>query len=83
MLVLRYFAVPAEPQHRVLFYGILGALVFRGVFIALGSVLMQFHWVVWIFGAFLVVTGVKRPGREAGVAPERNPLLRLLRRCCR
>ena len=50
VLVLRYFAVPPRQQHRVLFYGILGALVFRGVFIALGSVLMQFHWVVWLFG---------------------------------
>jgi len=81
VLVLRYFAVPPSLQHRVLFYGILGALVFRGVFIAVGSVLMQFHWVVWIFGAFLVVTGVKMGlSREASVAPERNPLLRLLRR---
>jgi len=81
VLVLRYFAIPPSLQHRVLFYGILGALVFRGVFIAVGSVLMQFHWVVWIFGAFLVVTGVKMGlSREASVAPERNPLLRLLRR---
>jgi TerC family integral membrane protein len=59
VLVLRYFAVPARYQHRVLFYGILGALVFRAMFIALGAVLLQFHWVVWLFGLFLVVTGVK------------------------
>ena len=81
VLVLRYFAVPAAQQHRVLFYGILGALVFRGVFIALGSVLMQFHWVVWLFGTFLIVTGVKMAmTSEATIEPNRNPLLRLLRR---
>ena len=81
VLLLRYFAVPPQHQHRVLFYGILGALVFRAVFIALGSVLMQFHWVVWLFGTFLIVTGVKMAITSgAGVEPERNPLLRLLRR---
>src|SRR5262245_13361289 len=59
VLVLGYFGVPARYQHRVLFYGILGALVFRALFVALGSLLMQFHWVVWLFGLFLVFTGVK------------------------
>ena len=81
VLVLRYFAVPAAQQHRVLFYGILGALVFRGAFIALGSVLMQFHWVVWLFGTFLIVTGVKMAmSSDATLEPDRNLLLRLLRR---
>jgi tellurite resistance protein TerC len=81
VLVLRYFAVPAAHQHRVLFYGILGALVFRGVFIALGSVLMQFHWVVWLFGTFLIVTGVKMAmSSDTTIEPDRNPMLRLLRR---
>jgi len=80
VLVLGYFAVPPRYQHRVLFYGILGALVFRAAFIALGSVLMQFHWVIWVFGAFLVVTGVKLALAEATIDPERNLLLRLLRR---
>jgi len=81
VLVLRYFAVPAAHQHRVLFYGILGALIFRGVFIALGSVLMQFHWVVWLFGTFLIVTGIKMAmSSDATIEPDRNPLLRLLRR---
>jgi tellurite resistance protein TerC len=81
VLVLRYFAVPAAQQHRVLFYGILGALVFRGVFIALGSVLMQFHWVVWLFGAFLIVTGLRMlRSTEEGVDPGRNPVIRLVRR---
>jgi tellurite resistance protein TerC len=81
VLVLSYFAVPASYQHRVLFYGILGALVFRAVFIALGSVLIQFHWVLYVFGAFLVITGVKLAvSSESNVDPERNLLLRLLRR---
>jgi tellurite resistance protein TerC len=80
VLVLGYFAVPLAYQRRVLFYGILGALVFRAVFIALGSVLMQFHWVILAFGAFLILTGVKLAFSEATVEPERNLLLRLLRR---
>ena len=81
VLVLRYFAVPARYQHRVLFYGILGALVFRALFIALGAVLLQFHWVVWLFGLFLIVTGVKMTVGGAEVAdPERNPIIRAVRR---
>lgn len=59
VLVLGYFAIPAKFQHRVLFYGILGALVFRGLFIALGSVLMRTQWIVLLFGAFLIFTGLK------------------------
>jgi tellurite resistance protein TerC len=80
VLVFRYFAVPAELQHRVLFYGILGALVFRAAFVALGSFLMQFHWVIWVFGLFLIITGLKFAVAETTVEPERNLLLRLLRR---
>ena len=81
VLVLGYFAVPAVHQHRVLFYGILGALVFRALFIALGSLLIQFHWVLYLFGAFLILTGVKLAvSSESHVDPERNLLLRLLRR---
>jgi tellurite resistance protein TerC len=81
LLVLGYFGVPARYQHRVLFYGILGALVFRAIFITLGSVLMQFHWVVWLFGLFLIVTGAKMAfTSEAAVEPERNLLIRLMRR---
>ena len=81
VLVLGYFAVPPAYQHRVLFYGILGALVFRAIFIALGSVLIQFHWVLYLFGAFLIITGVKLAiSSETSVDPERNLLLRLLRR---
>jgi len=81
ILVLGYFGVPARYQHRVLFYGILGALVFRGIFISLGALLMQFHWVVWLFGAFLIVTGLRMlRGSEENVDPGRNPLIRLVRR---
>ncbi|HEU5194028.1 MAG TPA: TerC/Alx family metal homeostasis membrane protein [Methylomirabilota bacterium] len=81
VVVLGYFGVPARYQHRVLFYGILGALVFRAVFIALGSVLMQIHWIVVLFGVFLVFTGLKLAWTSAAsVDPPRNLLLRLLRR---
>ena len=59
VVVMRFFSVPNQYQHRVLFYGILGALVFRGIFIALGAVLLQYEWVVYLFGAFLVITGVR------------------------
>ncbi len=81
VLVFGYFAVPAKYQHRVLFYGILGALAFRAAFIALGSALMQYHWVVVLFGAFLVLTGVKMFfASDKGVEPEKNLLVRLFRR---
>ncbi len=81
VLVFGYFAIPARYQHRVLFYGIIGALAFRAAFIALGSALMQYHWVVVLFGAFLVVTGVKMMfAPEKGVEPEKNLLVRLFRR---
>jgi tellurite resistance protein TerC len=81
VLVFAYFNIPAAYQHRVLFYGIIGALVFRAIFIAMGSVLMQYKWVVLLFGAFLLLTGVKMlfaPDRT--VDPEKNVLLRLFRR---
>jgi tellurite resistance protein TerC len=79
--IFTYFAVPPKYQHRVLFYGILGALVFRALFISLGSVLMQYHWVIVVFGVFLVLTGLKilfLP--EKPIEPEKNPLIRLLKR---
>ncbi len=79
--VFAYFAVPPRYQHRVLYYGILGALVFRALFISLGSVLMQYEWVVIVFGVFLVLTGVKilfLP--EKPLEPERNPAIRLMKR---
>lgn len=81
VVVFGYFAIPAKYQHRVLFYGILGALVFRVIFIALGSVLLRWEWVIWLFGGFLVLTGIKvllAPTKP--IDPEANPVIRLLRR---
>jgi len=81
VVVFGYFAVPAVHQHRVLFYGIAGALVFRAVFIAAGSALLEYHAVLLLFGAFLILTGVKMvlvPDRQ--VHPEQNLILRLFRR---
>jgi tellurite resistance protein TerC len=81
-LILGYFAVPARYQHRVLFWGVVGALVMRAGFIAAGATLLdRFSWTVYVFGAFLLVTGVRMARqREEHVDPSRNPLLRLLRR---
>jgi tellurite resistance protein TerC len=81
VLVFGYFAIPAKYQHRVLFYGIIGALIFRAIFIALGSALMQYHWIVVLFGAFLIFTGIKMMfAPEKGVEPDKNLLIRLFRR---
>jgi tellurite resistance protein TerC len=81
VLVLGAFRVPAQYQHRVLFYGIVGALVFRAVFVSLGAVLMQFHWVVWVFGLFLIFTGIKMALTSGESAdPARNILIRALQR---
>ncbi len=81
VLVFQYFAVPLRYQHRVLFYGIIGALVFRAAFIAMGSVLMQYESVVLLFGVFLLLTGAKMLWTpEQKVEPDKNPLIRLFRR---
>jgi tellurite resistance protein TerC len=81
VLVFAYFGIPLQYQHRVLFYGILGAVLFRAVFIALGSVLMQYGIVVAIFGGFLILTGVKMmKSPDQKVDPERNLLIRAFRR---
>ena len=82
VLVFSWFAVPPRYQHRVLFWGILGALLMRGGMIAAGAALVErFHWVIYVFGAFLVFTGIRMATtREEAVHPEANPVLRLLRR---
>ena len=82
LVIFAYFRVPGALQHRVLFWGILGALVTRAIFILLGAALLhRFHWVVYIFGAFLVFTGIKLLLQgESEVHPERNPVLRLFAR---
>ncbi|GDY21566.1 membrane protein [Verrucomicrobiota bacterium] len=81
-LVFAYFRVPNEYQHRVLFWGILGAMVMRGAMIGTGVVLIhRFHWMLYVFGGFLVFTGLKMMVvDDEGVHPERNPILRLARR---
>ena len=81
-LIFSFFRVPAEYQHRVLFWGIMGALVMRAVMILLGaSLIHQFHWILYIFGAFLLITGVKMlfAGDEE-VEPEKNFAIRLARK---
>lgn len=82
LLIFSYFAVPAKYQHKVLFWGILGALVMRAIMIALGATLIkEFHWVIYFFGALLVFSGVKMATqKETGLHPEKNPLVRLFRR---
>jgi tellurite resistance protein TerC len=81
VVVFSYFAVPSKYQHRVLFYGILGALVFRAAFIAMGAVLMQYHWVVLFFGTFLILTGIKMFfAPEKPIDPDKNPVIRLFKR---
>jgi tellurite resistance protein TerC len=81
-LIFAYFRVPREHQHRVLFWGILGALVMRGLMIGVGTALVaRFHWTLYLFGAFLVYSGLKMLGAsDEGVHPEKNPVLRLVRR---
>jgi tellurite resistance protein TerC len=82
LLIFRYFRVPSDYQHKVLFWGIIGALVMRGVFIVLGiGLIRRFHWIIFVFGAFLVYSGIRLLGKkETGIDPEKNPLVRLFRR---
>ncbi len=77
-LLFSYFAVPPQFQHRVLFWGILGALVLRAIMIIAGTVLItKFAWIVYVFGAFLVLTGIKMiVKREEQIHPERNPIVK-------
>ena len=81
-MVFAYFAVPGKYQHRVLFWGVVGAIAFRAIFIVAGAELLkQFHWLIYVFGAVLLVTGLKMAfGGETEVHPERNPVLKLVRR---
>jgi len=82
-LIFTYFRVPSQYQHRVLFWGIVGALIMRGVMIAVGAAVVQrFQWTLYLFGLFLLVTGIRMLfASDEGVDPEKNPLLRLARRC--
>lgn len=82
LLIFQYFAVPAELQPRILKWGILGALVMRAIMIALGALLLQqFTWIIYLFGGILIVTGIRMfRGSGDRIEPDRNPLVRLVRR---
>src|ERR1041385_6977582 len=82
LLIFSYFRVPSEFQHKVLFWGIMGALVMRAAFIVAGITLIQkFHWVIYVFGGFLILTGIKMVSeQDKEIHPEKNPVLRLFRR---
>jgi tellurite resistance protein TerC len=82
LLLFSYFRVPPVCQHKVLFWGILGALVMRAIFIVAGiSLLQQLHWVIYVFGALLILTGIKMvTEKDKEIHPEKNPVLKLFRR---
>lgn len=85
LLVFGYFKVPHAYRHKVLFWGIIGALVMRGIFIATGIALLEkFHWIIYLFGALLVASGIKMAvQKDKEIHPERNPILKLFRRFVR
>ena len=79
LVIFRYFGLDHDKQHRVLFWGILGAVVFRAIFIAVGAALVQYHWVLLVMGVFLILTGVKLvAAEEKKLEPDKNPFIRLL-----
>ncbi|MFZ5434532.1 MAG: TerC family protein [Calditrichota bacterium] len=82
VMLFSYFKVPAEYQHRVLFWGILGALILRGILIAVGAALIAtFEWVIYLFGVFLIYTGFKMAlAKEHGVDPSHNPVVKWFRK---
>lgn len=82
LLIFKYFRLPADHQHKVLFWGVLGALIMRGMFIVVGIKLIQtFHWVIYLFGALLVYSGIRLVRqKEVTVDPEKNLVLRMLRK---
>src|SRR5215213_9885731 len=82
VLIFSYFRIAEKYQHRVLFWGIIGALVMRGAMIGAGTLLIQrFHWIIYVFGAFLVFTGIRMAMQdEVDIDPESNPVLKLVRR---
>jgi tellurite resistance protein TerC len=83
LLIFQYFAVPAPLQARVLKWGIVGAIVMRAIMIGLGALLLaRFHWIIYVFGGILVITGIRmlRMGDGDRIEPEKNPVVRLARR---
>lgn len=82
LVVFTYFKVSTKYQYRVLFWGILGALILRGIFIGVGTLLIaKFHWILYVFGVFLIITAIKLAiGKEKEIEPEKNPVLRIVRK---
>ena len=82
ILIFSYFAVPAKYQHHVLFWGILGALVMRGALIVLGAALLEkFHWIIYVFGAFLIFTGIRMAWHhDENLEPDKNPVVKFFRK---
>ena len=82
ILIFSFFGVPAAYQHRVLFWGILGALLMRGALIAVGAPLLeQFHWIIYLFGAFLIFTGIRMVRhQEEEIHPDQNPVVKFFRK---
>ncbi|HUR36938.1 MAG TPA: TerC family protein [Terriglobales bacterium] len=82
LVLFSYFKVPAEHQHKVLFWGIVGALIMRALFIVSGVALInRFHWIIYVFGVFLIYTGIKLAVQdETDIHPEKNPVLKWSRR---
>ncbi|HET9408320.1 MAG TPA: TerC family protein [Candidatus Sulfotelmatobacter sp.] len=82
LIIFRYFAVPEQQQHRVLFWGVVGALILRGVFIGAGvGLIHRFHWILYIFGILLLYSGIRLGiAGETKVDPARNPVVRLVQR---
>lgn len=81
VVIFNFLAIPAKYQHRILFFGIIGALIFRIIFIALGSILLQYHWLIVLFGIFLLLTGIKVMfSPEKPLEPEKNPILNFLKK---
>jgi tellurite resistance protein TerC len=82
ILIFTFFGVPGKYQHRVLFWGILGALIMRGILIAIGAALLEeFHWIIYVFGAFLIFTGIRMVLKhDENVEPDKNPVVKFFRR---
>jgi len=82
VMIFSYFAVPAKYQHKVLFWGIIGALIMRAIFIAVGvTLIQQFHWIIYVFGAFLVFTGIKMiTEKDKEFHPEKNPVINFVKK---
>ncbi|SYZ74524.1 conserved membrane hypothetical protein [Candidatus Zixiibacteriota bacterium] len=82
LVIFTYFKVSSKYQYRVLFWGILGALILRGLFIGVGTLLIsEFHWILYIFGALLIITAIRLAiGKEREIEPEKNPLLKIVRK---